>query len=301
MLNERELSAAIGSTAYDADGDKIGTVEHFFADDRTGAPTWVAVTTGLFGTSHSVVPATGATFAEGTLRLPVRKAAVRDAPQPADPAHLDPATEADLRRHYGLSPATAAPPQAAPPQAAPPQAAPPQAAPPPAPVPGATDTGTIPVAAVHGGAEPPGPVPVPEHEVAAAHGTGGVTDGAMTRSEEQLRVSTERVASGRMRMVKYVVHEEVQVTVPIRREEVRLEELPAGSEDVPVGAGESLLPPGTEPGPGLPEEIVLHAERPVVGVEVVPVERVRLRVETVAGQERVTERVQREQIAVDES
>ncbi len=73
MLNERELSAAIGSTAYDADGDKIGTVEHFFADDRTGAPTWVAVTTGLFGTRHSVVPAGEATFAEGALRLPVRK------------------------------------------------------------------------------------------------------------------------------------------------------------------------------------------------------------------------------------
>ena len=50
MLSERELSAAIGSTAYDGSGHKIGTVEHFFVDDRTGAPTWVAVATGLFGT-----------------------------------------------------------------------------------------------------------------------------------------------------------------------------------------------------------------------------------------------------------
>ncbi len=55
MLSERELSAAIGSTAYDGSGHKIGTVEHFFVDDRTGAPTWVAVTTGLFGTRHSVL------------------------------------------------------------------------------------------------------------------------------------------------------------------------------------------------------------------------------------------------------
>jgi hypothetical protein len=52
---------------------------------------------------------------------------------------------------------------------------------------------------------------------------------------------------------------------------------------------------------GLPDEIVLHTERPVVTVEVVPVERVRLRTETVEGQETVTERVQREQIVVDET
>ena len=52
---------------------------------------------------------------------------------------------------------------------------------------------------------------------------------------------------------------------------------------------------------GLPDEIVLHTERPVVSVEVVPVERVRLRTETVEGQERITEQVQREQIVVDQT
>ena len=30
MLTEREVSAAVGGTAYDADGGKLGTVEHFF-------------------------------------------------------------------------------------------------------------------------------------------------------------------------------------------------------------------------------------------------------------------------------
>jgi hypothetical protein len=38
-----------------------------------------------------------------------------------------------------------------------------------------------------------------------------------------------------------------------------------------------------------------------VTVEVVPVERVRLRIDVVEGQETVTEQVQREQIAVDET
>ena len=71
MLSERDLSAAIGSTAQGPDGEKIGTVESFFVDDRTGAPTWVAVSTGLFGTKHSIVPATQAAFDDGVLTVPV--------------------------------------------------------------------------------------------------------------------------------------------------------------------------------------------------------------------------------------
>ena len=295
MLNERELSSAIGSTAYDVDGDKIGTVGHFFADDRTGAPTWVAVTTGLFGTRHSVVPAGEATFADGALRLPVRKEAVRDAPQPPDPDHLDPATEAELRRHYGLAPsAPAAPAAAAGPAVA-------DDLPPGAQAPGA-DAGT---SGRHEAVQDAGPLPeadrAADREAAPAVPAAVPGDGAMTRTEEQLRVSTERVVTGRVRLVKYVVTEEVQVTVPIRREEVRLEEVPAGGDDRPVSTGESLLPPGAEHGSGLPEELVLHAERPVVSVEVVPVERVRVRTVTVTDQEQVTERVQREQIVVDQS
>jgi uncharacterized protein (TIGR02271 family) len=118
-------------------------------------------------------------------------------------------------------------------------------------------------------------------------------------------VDTERVAAGRVRLVKYVVTEEVQVTVPLRREEVRLEELPleGEGEPAPLGEEESLVPPGAGSAsrPGLPDEIVLHAERPVVSVEVVPVERVRLRTEEVAGEERISDRVQREQIVLDRS
>jgi stress response protein YsnF len=112
------------------------------------------------------------------------------------------------------------------------------------------------------------------------------------------------VATTRARIVKYVVTEEVQITVPIRREEIRVEEVPIDTPDVP---GESLLDDdrhdgeltGSAVGGGLPGEIILHTERPVVTVEVVPVERVRLRTEVVQGQETITEQVQREQIAVD--
>ena len=320
MLSEREISAAIGTTAYDADGDKIGTVEHFFVDDRTGAPTWVAVTTGLFGTKHSVVPSVDATFADGALRLPVAKESVKSAPHLADTNHLDPGAEQELRRHYGLADLAPGARSSAPSTFS--QSTPPPSTPLPPPPYGqtaeptgrhaaretedqgtrpwsATETSAVPVGAVSGGTEPPGPVAVPEHEVAAARTE--ATGGAMTRSEERLRVGTEQVPVARVRLVKYVVTEEVQVTVPIRREEVRLEEIPLEAGTAPAGDEEHLVPPPTGTGTGLPEEIVLHAERPVVGVEVVPVERVRLRVETVQGEERVSGQLQREQIVLDES
>ena len=269
MLDEREVSASIGSTAYDANGQKIGTVEHFYVDDRTGAPTWVAVTTGLFGTRQSVVPAVDASFADGRLSLPVAVDAVKSAPHLTGD-HLTPADEAELRRHYGAQEGVRTDSQD-------------------------TVRDEAPVAAPAGGAptvEIPAEAPLP---AAAPH------DGGMTRSEEQLVVGTERVATTRARLVKYVVTEEVQITVPIRREEIRVEQVPIDApDDLP---GETLLTdePRTPMASGaLPDEIVLHTERPVVTVEVVPTERVRLRTQVVEGQETVTEQVQREQIVVDE-
>ncbi len=102
MLSERELSAAVGSTAYDGSGDKIGTVEHFFVDDRTGAPTWVAVTTGLFGTRTSFVPLRGASSRGEEIVVPYDKSTVKDAPNVEPDGALSQEEEAALYRHYGL-------------------------------------------------------------------------------------------------------------------------------------------------------------------------------------------------------
>ena len=280
MLSEREISTAVGGPAYGADGSKLGTIEAFFADDRTGAPTWVAVSTGLFGTRHSIAPVAEATFSDGALHLPVTSDAVKSAP-PMTGDHLDPADEETLRRHYGLTD-TAAGVDTLPPVS------------PPLPDDATRVIDTTPPAVP--------PTPGPRHaadreDTARAEGT----DGAMTRSEEQLRVGTERVAATRARLVKYVVTEDVQITVPIRREEIRVEQVPIDDPaDSDIRSGEALVADPVPSSGGLPDEIILHTERPVVSVEVVPVERVRLRTELVEGQESVTEQVQREQIVVDQ-
>ncbi|GAB7052690.1 PRC and DUF2382 domain-containing protein [Catenuloplanes indicus] len=127
-----------------------------------------------------------------------------------------------------------------------------------------------------------------------AYYAGGENAGrhAMTRSEERLHVDTERHATGTARLRKYVVTEDVRTTVPVQREEVRLEREPitdANREDAFAG-------------PAISEsehEVTLHAERPVVRTEAVPVERVRLGTETVQDEETVGGRVRKERIEAD--
>jgi uncharacterized protein (TIGR02271 family) len=116
-----------------------------------------------------------------------------------------------------------------------------------------------------------------------------VTDGAMTRSEEQLRVGTETVEAGRARLRKYVVTENVSTTVPVSHEEVRVEREPI------TGANRDAALSG-EPISEEEHEVTLRAERPVVAKEAVPVERVRLTTETVTEDAAVNETVRKEQI-----
>jgi uncharacterized protein (TIGR02271 family) len=121
---------------------------------------------------------------------------------------------------------------------------------------------------------------------------GKTTDDAMTRSEERLRAGTQRVEAGRARLRKYVVTDTEQVEVPVSREEVRLEREPVTEANRDAAYS----------GPAISEdehEVTLHAERPVVETEAVPVERVRLDKETVTDTETVSGEVRKEQVEVD--
>jgi uncharacterized protein (TIGR02271 family) len=122
--------------------------------------------------------------------------------------------------------------------------------------------------------------------------SGPTTDDAMTRSEEELRVGTETRERGRARLRKYVVTEDQQVTVPVRREEVRVEREPI--TDANIDAATS--------GPAISEEeheVTLREEEVVVDKRAVPKERVRLDTETVTDERQVSEEVRKEHIEVD--
>ena len=114
----------------------------------------------------------------------------------------------------------------------------------------------------------------------------------MTRSEEELRVGTAERESGRARLQKYVVEEEVTQTVPVRREEVRVEREPITD----ANRGEAV------DGPAISEEeheVVLHSEEVVVDKQAVPKERVRLETDVTTEEETVSDTVRKERIDVD--
>jgi uncharacterized protein (TIGR02271 family) len=112
---------------------------------------------------------------------------------------------------------------------------------------------------------------------------------AMTRSEERLVVGTRREPTTKVRLRKYLVTEEKRITVPVTREEVRLEE-------VPVTGDESDESTDADAGADAGQEVTLKAQRPVVTTETVPVERVRLGKETVQDEETVKGAVRKERI-----
>jgi uncharacterized protein (TIGR02271 family) len=123
--------------------------------------------------------------------------------------------------------------------------------------------------------------------------SGPTTDDAMTRSEEELRVGTAQRERGRVRLRKYVTTEQVQQTLPVRREKARVEREPVTAADIDAATS----------GPELSEaehEVVLREEEPVVEKRVVPKERVRLDKDTMTDEERVAEEVRKEQIDVQD-
>ena len=242
MISESQVKELMGATAYDEDGDKIGKVGQVYCDDETGRPEWVAVNTGLFGTSESFVPLSEATFDGGDLRVPYAKSMVKDAPQIDATGHLEPSEEDDLYRYYDI------------------------------------ETG--------GGTRTAG-------DRMTVTDRGRTDDNAMTRSEEELRVGTETRAAGKARLRKYVTTEEQTVTVPVKREEVRVEREPITDENV----DEAME------GPEITEaehEVTVHEEVPVVGTETRPKERVRLQTEEVTETEQVSGQVRKEHIDVDQ-
>jgi uncharacterized protein (TIGR02271 family) len=258
MINEQDISRVIGSKAFASGGDKLGNVGEVYLDDEAGRPEWATVRTGLFGTKQAFVPLAQADLVDGDLRLPYDKDRVKNAPHIDTDGHLSSEEESELYRYYGLS------------------------------EPGFDGQAVAPV--TEGRDTDRDGVFDDVAGRTVGHDTSGpTTDSAMTRSEERLKVGTHRVEAGRARLRKFVVSENVTQTVPVTREEVRVEREPI--TDANVGAALD--------GPAISEEeheVALHAERPVVQKEAVPVERVRLDKQTLTEQQTVSEQVRKEQI-----
>ncbi|HET9647589.1 MAG TPA: PRC and DUF2382 domain-containing protein [Microlunatus sp.] len=270
MLDRDQIANAAGWDVYGSDGDKIGTIGQVYADDQTGAPEWVSVRTGLFGLKESFVPLAEASLNRDQITVPYTKAFVKDAPNIDEDGHLSVDQERELYAYYRRTDYDTTQNRDT--------------------TTGDRDTTT---AASTGRGRTDRDDSVRDDDTVGRDTSGPTTDDAMTVSEERVNVGTEHHEVGRARLRKYVVTENVTQTVPVEREEVRLEREPITD----ANRDDALS------GPAISEEeheVVLHEERPVVEKEAVPVERVRLDTETVTDQETVTSDVQKERVDVDD-
>ena len=236
MIGTDTISRVIGQDVYDESGEKIGSAAEVYLDDETGQPEWVTVRTGLFGTKESFVPIRE--------RRPDRRRRPRTREQGAGEGRPE-----DRHRR---------PPVAA------------------------GGAGALPLLrhrrghrhrdrhrhdADRGDRHDHGRTDRTRHDRTTGvdtrgtvgHDTSGpTTDNAMTRSEERLNVGTRSEEVGRARLRKYVVTENVTETVPVSREEVRVEREPitdaniGNAMDGPAISEEEheVDPPRRDPGRG---------------------------------------------------
>jgi uncharacterized protein (TIGR02271 family) len=289
MISRDSVQTLIGGTAYTNDGDKIGSIGQIYLDNASGEPAWVTVKTGLFGSNESFVPLDQAELTEDGVRVPYDKDRVKGAPNIETDRELSEQEEDRLYGYYGVG--------------------------------GKTDTAGYDTTsgeptryAGYDAGTAPGSNPtlttsdatdtdatdrdvrgtdVADESRTTGYDTSGpTTDDAMTRSEERVRTGTEAREAGRARLRKYVTTEQQQVTVPVTREEVRVEREPITDENRDAAmSGQELSEEE--------HEVVLTEERPVVETEAVPVERVRLAKDQVEEDRMVNVDVRKEQIETE--
>jgi uncharacterized protein (TIGR02271 family) len=242
----------IGRDAYDPDSEKIGEISDIYYDDVTGRPEWVAIQTGLFGTKKTMVPIHGS-HPYGEGDLQV----TFDKGTVKDAPRIDPdghLTPEEERELWSYY--------------------------------GYQYESTETEDYGYGKAY------AEDRADRDFWGQDRETDEAMTRSEEELRVGTQRQATGTVRLRKYVVTEQQQMTVPVQHEEVRVEREPITDANIDEATrGDDISE--------AEHEVTTYEERPVVTKQTVPKERVRLEKETVTGTETVEGDVRKEQIEVE--
>jgi uncharacterized protein (TIGR02271 family) len=259
MFTHEEVRSLTDATVYDQAGQKIGQVASIYQDRATGEPEWLTVKTGLFGMKETFVPLA---LAQQRGAGEVELATSKDTVTDAPKIEPDgELSEAEEEQLFSYYGLGYSERRSPT---------------------GLPETGEQ--ASADALSTPPG---------AQGYDTSGpTTDEAMTRSEERMRVGTATEETGRARLRKYVVTETVQQAVPVSHEEVRVEREPITDANRDAALD----------GPAISEEeheVTLHAERPVVEKEAVPVERVRLAKETVAGEETVSGDIRKEQIQTE--
>jgi stress response protein YsnF len=222
VFTTEQARAALDGTVYSTNGEKIGKVGQIYLDDQTNEPEWVTVATGLFGTRESFVPLSEAKLEGDRVVVPYDKDKIKDAPSiDADAGQISREEEGQLYRYYGKDYSDER-----------------------------SDSGLVEGDAAPKGSDRAGTSIETDSDLTSTDaeraGTSVDTDSdlspdrtdALRRAEERLNEGMAP-GQGRVRLRKYVVTEEQTITVPVLREEVRVEREPdvdntADSESIDV-------------------------------------------------------------------
>ncbi|WP_346042014.1 PRC and DUF2382 domain-containing protein [Actinomadura chokoriensis] len=304
MQTQTQVRELMGMSVTDANGTKVGTIKQVYLNDDSGSPEWVTVHTGWFGMRESFVPLSGSRKNKDMLQVPYDKETIKGAPNVDADEHLSHAQIVDLYRHYGVRPpggrrqgGDAETTRDADRTAGERGLTGEGKAAGTTGTSGSTETGRAAGAAGaagtagaagmavrpdRAGREQPAMPPQSAREGAEAPMT------EITRSEEQMRIGTERHEAGRVRVHKYVETEMVERTIPVSHEEVRIDREPivGGEPDPQISLAED------------DHEIILYEERPVIAKETIPVERIHVRTEEVQDEQTVRGELRKERIEV---
>lgn len=207
MTNVGDPAELQGKKLIDPSGAEIGEVQEIYLGHESDRPEFALVSTGLFGRKSTMVPLSGASLDGPRIWVDVEKDQVADAPQTDPEAELSAEQEAAIYSHYGIS-----------------------------------RSGGEPPAGEAGGAESEAadrPEARPESETRSGEPTtsappdqGTTADPASPSAEATPGTQGEGgTEAGLPRLRRYVVTEEVDVRVPVQREEIRVEPPEARTEE----------------------------------------------------------------------
>lgn len=209
-----------GRPVYDARHDKIGALDDFYVDDHTNQPTWITVKTGMFGNKVSFVPLAKAAQVDDGLQIAFTKEQVSEAPRIDSGGQINEDDEAELYSYYSSA------------------------------------LGKDLEQAQQGASGQAPTSQQPDGNQADQSGTNAVqpeqrmaqpSPAASSPAPSAVGGAVQPIETGRVRLQKFVVTENVTFTVPIQREEVRIVRDEAGADNQPTGsqtpAPASITPP----------------------------------------------------------
>ena len=260
----------VGRTLYDADHQKIGKIDNIYVRGPNKEPVFASVSQGFLGRKETLVPLSLTHFENDNVVADTKKDVIKDAPTIGANSNLTHEDEQKFYQYYtdALQPSPYAT---------------------------APDTNAQGTTVSEQSTEQNQPAALPQSEQPVNHDelpapqSAGPDPYTMTRSEEEIRVGTQNEESGRVRLEKYVVTENVNMTVPVSHEEVRLEREPITNPEP-----QSATTLGDQE-----QEIILHQETPVVDKQVVPKETVRMDKQTVEGQQTIHDQLRKEEIKLE--